>query len=214
MLIFIIILSVVCFLYLLEEVRSQKKILKQLRGNINAENELIRGFIFSSEVLKSDLEKYKEIQILKPINYRKERFGQLEYIISDKMRYWEWLEERDPISPDLGLEFEDPVSKKMDELLRAHISKILEGTLSNPKLTKSTYFSDHYVEWFKKAEPSSYYSVLGWMLPDIEETLASNRIEESEEFKALKESVYSNVDIAELIPNLEERAKSELGKKS
>lgn len=186
--------------YAVNEIKELKKSLSELSAQVYAERGLVWHFLRNSKALKEDMKAYKE-QMLLVDDPLKSSIGELAGAFYDKMRFWEWLEEKEPftyISDDPG----QILSDKIDELLRAKILGIINSIQSaNPDA-----INKHYAEWFAKEEGCSFYSCLSWMIPEIERSLISKKIAIPESFKELKEAVATG-HLGELIPDIIEKAK-------
>lgn len=203
MTIILIIALVLCMVYGSNKINELRVELKKLKFQIYAERGLIRHFIGNSRAMAQDVKAYKELMLLADDPLER-GLGQMEYAFYDKARFGEWLEEIDPVACMADSPGEE-LDKKIDELLRVKILKILNNIhAANPGVVKK-----HFADWFEKEEGYSYYSCLSWMIPEIEESLITAKIAIPEEFKELKNAVITG-HLGELIPNLLEKAKESI----
>lgn len=196
--IFLLICVVVYLFNLVSKLKSRIDLAEKFSA---IEHRLIRNFIRKSNVLKEDLEKYKQEPFFDAHWKDSFVFGEQEDALIDKLEFEGTLKEKEyDLFPDPEL----PKDEKAKELLNAEVFRIINSIQSaNPKA-----IDEPYADWFKtKSDFGSMMISLRWMIPEIENRLIKSKIVLPEDFVRLKDAMVAG-DLSNLMPNLFEDAES------
>jgi len=187
-------------IYIWSQFAELRKEQKALKTKLEAFQYSVSHFLNNSGVLKGDVATYKEIPLLEKRFKDFTVFGEMRGAIFDRTRYIYWLDEKEG-TPEIDL-LPDPDGDKFNQQVRSKASQILSAT----QQTHSCLIPKSYIEWFELSWSNDYVSLecLRWMIPEIEEKLASKKVPIPADLQKLKSALISgnwNILIPDLLKN-------------